>query len=171
MGQGANMTLNNFSPYTLQVAVVRKHCIFPQTGHDRTGIDAFNTTLAASGGTITGVIENKSSSTGGDLCATDTQGRRRGRGLPERVVAPRAGLNRGARKRTAGLAVADGCPGRVDQYLHSLYSLPVAGSGAGAGSRSNRCAPRRLTPIQIDQEHHGISDQIPGAYVHIHGSL
>lgn len=72
MGQGANMTLNNFSPYALQVAVVRKHCIFPQTGHDGTGIDAFNTTLAASGGTITGVIENKSSSTGGDLCATDT---------------------------------------------------------------------------------------------------
>ena len=72
MGHSANMTLNNFSPYALQVAVVHRHCIYPQTGHDGTGIDAFNTTLAASGGTFSGKIENKNNSSGGDLCATDT---------------------------------------------------------------------------------------------------
>ena len=68
------MTLNNFSPYDLQVAVVRKHCIYPQTpnGGGSPGIDAFDVRLRPSGGTISGYIENKSSSSGGDLCATDT---------------------------------------------------------------------------------------------------
>lgn len=74
MGQGANMTINNFSPYVVKVEVVDKHCIYPQTsgGAGAPGIDAFNVTLDASGGTATGYIENKNSSTGGDLCATDT---------------------------------------------------------------------------------------------------
>jgi hypothetical protein len=74
MGQGANMTVNNFSPYVVKVAVVNKHCIYPQSsgGYGAPGIDAFNVTLDASGGTVAGYIEDKNSSTGGDLCATDT---------------------------------------------------------------------------------------------------
>ncbi|XXX72557.1 hypothetical protein WMF30_33400 [Sorangium sp. So ce134] len=74
MGQGANMTINNFSPYDLQVAVVRKHCIYPQSpnGDGSPGIDAFNRRLAPRGGTFSGYIEDKNTSTGGDLCATDT---------------------------------------------------------------------------------------------------
>jgi hypothetical protein len=74
MGQGANMTVNNFSPYVLQVEVVEKHCIYPQSagGNGAPGIDAFNVTLDARGGTKSGYIENKNTSTGGDLCATDT---------------------------------------------------------------------------------------------------
>lgn len=74
MGQGANMTVNNFSPYDIQVAVVRKHCIYPQSsgGNGAPGIDAFNTRLTPAGGTFSGYIEDKNTSTGGDLCATDT---------------------------------------------------------------------------------------------------
>ncbi|MGK3968174.1 hypothetical protein WMF38_28905 [Sorangium sp. So ce118] len=73
MGHGANMTINNFSPFDLQVAVVRKHCIFPQSqgGNGAPGIDAFNRRLAH-GESTGGYIENKNTSTGGDLCATDT---------------------------------------------------------------------------------------------------
>ncbi|WP_437668996.1 hypothetical protein [Sorangium sp. So ce131] len=74
MGHGANMTINNFSPYNLQVAVVRKHCIYPQGsgGAGAPGIDAFNKRLTPAEPTFSGYIENKNTSTGGDLCATDT---------------------------------------------------------------------------------------------------
>ncbi|MDC0683889.1 MULTISPECIES: hypothetical protein [Sorangium] len=73
MGQGANMTVNNFSPYDIQVAVVRKHCIYPQSpnGYGAPGIDAFNVRLPH-GESHGGYIEDKNTSTGGDLCATDT---------------------------------------------------------------------------------------------------
>jgi hypothetical protein len=74
MGHGANMTVNNFSPYLLKSEVVRKHCIYPQTdnGGGSPGIDKFNATLQPRGGTVSGYIENKDNSSGGDLCATDT---------------------------------------------------------------------------------------------------
>jgi hypothetical protein len=72
MGHSANMTINNFSPYDIQVAVVRKHCIYPQTPDGPTGIDAFNTRLTPQMPSVSGNIENKSNSSGGDLCATDT---------------------------------------------------------------------------------------------------
>lgn len=74
MGQGANLTVNNFSAYVIKMEVVRKHCIYPQTTDPNgpSGIDVFNAKLGASGGTLSGYIENKNSSTGGDLCATDT---------------------------------------------------------------------------------------------------
>ncbi|WP_437956337.1 hypothetical protein WME76_33560 [Sorangium sp. So ce119] len=73
MGHGANMTINNFSQYDIQVEVVRKHCIYPQStgGAGAPGIDAFNVRLPQ-GETRAGYIENKNTSTGGDLCATDT---------------------------------------------------------------------------------------------------
>lgn len=74
MGQGANMTISNGSSYDIQVAVVRKHCIYPQWpgGDGAPGIDAFNTRLAPNASTPTGFIEDKNTSSGGDLCATDT---------------------------------------------------------------------------------------------------
>lgn len=67
------MTVNNFSPYDIQVAVTRKHCIYPQSpgGNGAPGIDAFNKRLAH-GESLGGYIEDKNTSTGGDLCATDT---------------------------------------------------------------------------------------------------
>jgi hypothetical protein len=74
MGQGANMTVSNFSSYALQMEVVRKHCIYPQSpgGYGAPGIDAFNVRLDQGTPRVTGYIENKNTSTGGDLCATDT---------------------------------------------------------------------------------------------------
>jgi hypothetical protein len=74
MGQGANMTVTNSSPFVIKMEVVRKHCIYPQTPDPKgpSGIDAFNAKLDAGGGSKSGYIENKNISSGGDFCGTDT---------------------------------------------------------------------------------------------------